>query len=297
MQTILYLRGVSAKQRIATLVVLVSWLCPCAPEEARGKPAGLDLARYKLDFSEEFDGALDVSPWGPGTRWISHTPWAGDFGDAVFTDPEPGFPFVVQDGLLRIEARKERTPGPPSRDLWRSGLLSTCGPDGKGYSLKYGYFEMSAKLPSTRGVWPAFWLATAAPRPITDETAGVVEVDIIEYYGFSGAFNSVVHTWKPEPHEAQAHINKIAPGSEAAGFHKYGAEVTPDWVIIYFDRKELWRSPTPRAHTRPLMLLLNLALGGGWPIDQVENPTFMYVDYVRAYAPKPASSKRASSSR
>jgi hypothetical protein len=35
-----------------------------------------------------------------------------------------------------------------------------------------------------------------------------------------------------------------------------------------------------------MMLLLNLALGGGWPIDKTPNSSFMYVDYVRAYQPK-----------
>src|SRR5690606_22264058 len=65
----------------------------------------LDLSGYRLTFEENFD-TLDVSAWGPGTRWIAHTPWYGDFGDAKFTDPQPGFPFTIKDGVLRIEARK-----------------------------------------------------------------------------------------------------------------------------------------------------------------------------------------------
>ena len=36
-----------------------------------------------------------MSAWGPGTRWIAHTPWHGDFGDAAFSDPLPGFPFAT----------------------------------------------------------------------------------------------------------------------------------------------------------------------------------------------------------
>ncbi|WP_204271793.1 hypothetical protein, partial [Escherichia coli] len=49
----------------------------------------LDLTGYTLTFAEEFD-SLSVSPWGPGSRWIAHTPWNGDFGDARFVDPRPG---------------------------------------------------------------------------------------------------------------------------------------------------------------------------------------------------------------
>jgi hypothetical protein len=32
------------------------------------------------------------------------------------------------------------------------------------------------------------------------------------------------------------------------------------------------------------MLLLNLALGPGWPIDKTPNPSVMEVDYVPVYA-------------
>lgn len=52
----------------------------------------LNLSDLIQTFSEDFD-ALDVSAWGPGTRWIAHTPWNGDFGSAAFADPKPGFPF------------------------------------------------------------------------------------------------------------------------------------------------------------------------------------------------------------
>jgi hypothetical protein len=36
--------------------------------------------------------------------------------------------------------------------------------------------------------------------------------------------------------------------------------------------------------TAPSMILLNLALGSGWPIDNTPNPSVMKVDYIHAYA-------------
>ena len=42
-------------------------------DEETGKKSVLDLSAYTLTFNEEFD-RLDVSAWGPGTRWIAHTP-------------------------------------------------------------------------------------------------------------------------------------------------------------------------------------------------------------------------------
>src|SRR5262247_1147514 len=83
---------------------------------AADDPATIDLSSYELSFNEEFDH-LDVSAWGPGTRWIAHTPWNGDFGSAKFSNPTADFPFTVEGGVLRIEARKDG-------ERWRSGLLA-----------------------------------------------------------------------------------------------------------------------------------------------------------------------------
>jgi hypothetical protein len=95
-----------------------------------------------MTFSEDFDDVLSVSPWGPNTRWIAHTPWAGDFGDARFADPQLGvFPFTIENGILRIEARKD------ADGKWASGLLASTDPNGRGFSQQYGCFEIRAKLP------------------------------------------------------------------------------------------------------------------------------------------------------
>jgi hypothetical protein len=60
--------------------------------------------------------------------------------------------------------------------------------------------------------------------------------------------------------------------------------VEPENIIFYFDGVELRRCRTPVEARVPLYLLVDLALGSGWPIDQTPNPSRMLVDYVRAYA-------------
>lgn len=58
-----------------------------------------------MTFSDEFDEDIKVSAWGPitenGAKWIAHTPYKEDFGDARFADPTDGFPFMVNNGVLR----------------------------------------------------------------------------------------------------------------------------------------------------------------------------------------------------
>ena len=252
---------------------------PWPPADTQQAP-GLDLSGFHLTFSEEFDGSLDVSAWGPDTRWIAHTPWAGDFGDARFADPRSDFPFTVKDGILRIEARKD------GAGKWSSGLLASNDPQGRGFSQQYGYFEMRAKLPPGPGVWPAFWLCSSYNRK--DKTAGrdgSVEIDVLEYYGRTPcSFTATVHTWLPKPHRSEGTTITTRPYEVSSGFHTYGCLVDPQQITMYFDGIKIWQCKTPPEHNKPLMLLLNLALGPGWPIDKTPNPSIMEVDYVRVYA-------------
>jgi beta-glucanase (GH16 family) len=236
--------------------------------------AVIELSNYRLTFEENFD-QLDVSPWGPGTRWIAHTPWGGDFGDAAFADPTADFPFTINRGILRIEARKE------AAGRWQSGLLASTDPVGNGFSQQIGYFEMRAKLPAGPGVWPAFWLVSN----LHSQTS--VEIDALEYYGHApDTYHSTVHVWPKNSalqHKLE-HIQHTVPnGSLTHSFHDYGVSVEADWITFYLDRREMGRIATPSELQQPLFILLNLALGSGWPIDQTPNPSYMHVDYVRAY--------------
>jgi beta-glucanase (GH16 family) len=242
--------------------------------QVRKERSDIDLSAYELTFDENFD-RLDVSAWGPGTRWIAHTPWRGDFGDAAFADPVPGFPFTIENGILRIEARKG------SDGKWRSGLLASTDASGKGFLQQFGYFEMRAKLPPGPGVWPAFWLIANQ-----DENTSA-EIDVLEYYGVGpDIYHSVVHVWpknnniKKQTYPIQ---HKVPYGALYEDFHNYGVSVEADWIIFYLDRREMGRVKTPPEHHRPMFILLNLALGSGWPIDKTINPSYMYVDFVRAH--------------
>jgi len=246
-----------------------------APIPELGPPT-LNIEGYRLTFDEDFkDTELSVSAWGPGTRWIAHTPYAGDFGDAPFADPTKDFPFSVQNGILRIEARK-------TNGKWQSGLLSSVGRNGDGFSQKFGYFEMRAKLPKGPGVWPAFWLL-GVPK-LKDKSVTQIEIDVIEQYGaHSNALHTTVHLWGPgEKHTADGRVFAV-PGM-TDDFHRYGVLVNASNSVFYFDGVELRRIKTPEEAKVPLYLLVDLALGSGWPIDKTPNPSYLYVDYVRVYS-------------
>jgi len=271
----------SWKCRLIALLVAASSISVPLNYPASGQsPVTIDINKFRLTFSEEFD-ELSVSPLGPNTRWIAHTPWAGDFGDASFADPRKGiFPFTIDNGILRIEARKNED------GKWESGLLASADGHGRGFSQQYGYFEMRAKLPKGKGVWPGFWLHT-----IEDPKAkSKVEFDIIEYYGHDPSrYQSAVHTWffnsaDDTIYHPPLHFTLVPNESLSDEFNTFGALVGPDVVKFYLNRTEVWQEKTPADLNRPLLVLVNLALGSGWPITETPNPSYMYVDYIRVYS-------------
>lgn len=232
----------------------------------------LGLDDMSISFEENFD-TLSVSAWGPGTRWIAHTPWSGDFGGARFADPQDGFPFTTEDGILRIEARRDE------EGAWSSGLLASVDPDGNGFAQQYGYFEMRARLPTGPGVWPAFWLIGK------DRSSSTAEVDVMEFYGDRpDGYSSVVHVWHRDGrHYSDGTRNDVFKWADPDDFHTYGVKIDRDWIRFYFDRKFQWKTKTPEEHRQPLYVLLNLALVDEPTKENTPNPSFMFVDYVRVY--------------
>ncbi len=252
-------------------------LAGCAVVLMAAAPAEppLDLSHFKKTFSEHFTG-LDVSPDGPGTRWIAHTPWHGDFGDAAFDNPGPDGPFTTGPNGLTITAHQDKT------GKWHGGLLSSAGPDGvgpHGFAQRYGYFEIKCKLPDGPGVWPAFWLVEAG------QASPAPEIDVFEYYGaFPKYFRSTEHLWV----KGKDGLNLSRPIEVQAGilsrqFNSFGVLIEPDQTKFYFNRKEFWTTPTPAAFRQPLAILVDLALGGGWPIKGLTSPQAMEVQYIDVY--------------
>jgi beta-glucanase (GH16 family) len=261
-------------RRLRVLGLLAAAVILGAADQPADTHAGepLPLARYAMTFDEPFD-TLDVSAWGPGSRWIAHTPWNGDFGDARFIDPGKGEPYTVSHGILRIEMKRKD-------GHWQSGLLSSADRLGHGFTQSGGYFEVRAKLPGGPGVWPAFWLGSNAVG-----AEPVPEIDVLEYYGrFPDSYRVTTHVWKEGKGVSGESIKVDVPkASLETTYHSYGVSIDANNVIYYLDRREVARQPGKPEYLKPMFMMVNLAAGGGWPIEGMADPSIMEVDYVRAY--------------
>lgn len=237
----------------------------------------LDLSGYVQTFADEFK-SLDISAWGPGTRWIAHTPWHGDFGDATFLDPAPGGPFSTTPEGLRITA------GHTPEGGWGSGLICSMdrdGPGQHGFAQQYGYFEMTARLPEGSGTWPAFWLIG------TDKRKSVAEIDVMEFYGgFPQRYHAVQHIWiDGKDVYGRDKVMEVRPHSLSEGFNSFGVRITPEVTTFYLNRESFWATPTPPEYRQPMYVLANLALGSGWPVD-LQPPVHLDIAAIRVFQSK-----------
>jgi hypothetical protein len=185
-------------------------------------------------------------------------------------------PFRIANGNLEIVAE------PLKEDLqqfawgrsYSSGLLTSKG----SFSQQYGVFEIRAKMPRGKGLWPAFWLLPA-------NSGWPPELDVLEILGdnphklyvswHSNAGGT--HSWESTP---------IDVPDTSTEFHTYSIEWTKDTINWFFDDVEVASKPTPEDIHQPMYMLLNLAVGGGWPgapDETTKFPAKYSIDWVRVY--------------
>jgi beta-glucanase (GH16 family) len=194
----------------------------------------------------------------------------------------------VSNGILTDKAWLD------AANKWHSGNLSSIDPTGAGFSQLYGYFEIRAQMPNSgTGAWPAFWLT--GKDSISNKTEKNEEVDIFEWYGTShnntpGLVQQASHNWNPDgtssPGGLYSPQTKMPDGSQPwAGYHIYGCQIDPVHITWYIDGVATNQVATPTSYmTSPFYIMVDYALGGGWPLTGMVNGSSLNVDWVRVYA-------------
>lgn len=261
-------------------------------ESAPASPA--QAADRTLVYDDEFSSPLSLSRDGLGADYAAAKPlyWgAEDFGDAIFPDPKLGVDnvSVVDKRYLRIGVE----PNPPGyadpgqfHRTHIGGMVASARRGGSGFSAQYGYFEARMMAPAGAGTWPAFW--QLSNTNLISKIPEGAEIDTVELYG---------HDPVSACHATHQYLDGKGTGGEvkctkqfddtrtALTWHVYGADVTPTEVTYYIDGRQVARIPQVVGGDQPMFFMLNLQLGGGWPVklDTVGNRACLYVDYVRVY--------------
>ena len=102
-----------------------------------------------------------------------------------------------------------------------------------------------------------------------------------------GAVGNVLQSKAFDALHNPAHMRRLGiPSTWYETFHTNGCQVTDAATIYYCDSIEEGRHRTlPTTRRYPLFFMINLATGGGSPVDlsRYGGLADMYIDYVRVY--------------
>ena len=239
-------------------------------------PPPPDPGHGTLIFEDQFDTLRWDTVWTSGI-------WGYDTGNPgneaqVYRRANA----TVSGGILSLTAKREdATTSWPNYSgkvfPYTSGMISSdpLQVSGAGFDFQYGYMEARIKIPSGRGLWPAFWC------PPNSATPG--EIDMMEILGH-------------EP--AKLHMNYhgsfsqgssyTAPVSLALDYHIYGLDWRAGKLVWYLDNVERFRIENSQITSARKYLDLNLAVGGdgswpGPPDASTVFPATMLVDWVKVW--------------
>ncbi|HOM99144.1 MAG TPA: glycoside hydrolase family 16 protein [Acidobacteriota bacterium] len=270
-------------------IVPVLTTFPVVPRVAAEVPEG-----WRLVWADEFDGdRVDPVKWefqiGTGTDYGLPAGW-GNNELQYYTDRQDNA--FVADGKLHIVAKKESY----GRCSYTSARLRTLG---KG-DWTYGRFEIRAKLPKGKGIWPALWMLPT--DNVYGGWAASGEIDIMELVGHEpNVVHGTLHYGGPWPrNKSSGGSYRLAGGDFSQDFHVFALEWEPGEIRWFVDG-ELYLTLTqwyteaqgasfPAPFDQRFHLLMNVAVGGNWPgspAPTTQFPQEMVVDYVRVYQAAP----------
>lgn len=229
-----------------------------------------------LVWEENFNGkVLDTTVWnfeyGDGCPAICG--W-GNNEAQLYTNTN----HELKNGKLIIKAKKENA-------VYTSTRITTKNKK----EFQYGKIELRAKIPTGKGIWPAFWMLGSNISDVGWPKCG--EIDILEYVGKkpNQIFTSL--------HTQASHGNTINTKTTTfstieKGFHIYGIEWNKDKIEFFVDYVAVYRfSPEIKnddtwPFNQPFYFLLNVAIGGnfgGPEIDEAIFPQEYIIDYIKVY--------------
>lgn len=233
-------------------------------------PKGVDANLFTPTWADEFNTtSLDLTKWNTSIWYES---------------PSPTVNYSVADGQLKIW---------PMRDAMGKFFNRTIDSDRK-FQQRYGFFEIEAKLPIGKGVWPGFWVfnhdlpAYPSKRP---------EIDILEAYPGGGPNSGWGDgNFHPVAYASTVWIDAGVLGGTktltttdlSADFHTYGMDWQPSSITFYFDGKPFYS--VTKSMPDPMYVLFSLWYGSASGIPDTTTPTgstnSLVINYVRVWQRK-----------
>lgn len=278
------------KEKLFLIFLLFSSIFICCGDDEKnlinGEENNIPVPEgWKLVWNDEFDGSsINMQKW----EHEVNAEGGGNNELQYYTSRiENSF---IENGNLVIQALKENFTGPEGSRNYTSARLRTKN---KG-DWKYGRFDIKAKLPYGKGIWPAIWMLP------TDWSYGrwaaSGEIDIMELLGHEpNKVYGTLHYGGEYPNNVHSGTSFTLPvGNFAADYHLFTLEWEPTafrWFVdgVLYQTQTQWhttKAPYPAPFDKRFHLLLNVAVGGNWPGNPDSTTPFpqkMIIDYVRVF--------------
>jgi beta-glucanase (GH16 family) len=253
-----------------------------------------DPAGWSLAWSDEFDGPAgapaDPATWRPE---VGGHGWGN--GELQYYTDGTGNAALDGAGNLAIVVRR---PDPALRGRFGGREFTSARLITKDrVAFAYGLVQARVRLPSGRGIWPAFWMLGQDLDRVGWPRCG--EIDVMENFGKDP---SLVHGTVHGP--GYAGPDGITASFDAGmpladDFHLYSVAWEPARIRWYLD-DQLYHTLTPDdlggspwVFDHDFFLLVNVAVGGAFsqpPDSSISLPQTMLIDYIRVYG-RPVSGR------
>ncbi len=229
---------------------------------------------FKLVWSEEFDhDSLSLSDWSAELRS------SGVYNSELQAYVQSEKNIFIKDGMLHLSPCKEHDTF--GNVYYTSGLLNTLGK----HEFLYGRFEVRAKSPRGRGLFPFVKLCSNlneyAPWPI----GGQIDFMTMPCH-VPGKNYATVHYG--EVSAVQQCAYSFPEGNDAsADFHVYAVDWVPGKISFFIDGESYFEVSIDEPFTHALYLEVGLSVGGSLGSTPDETTRFedndFIVDYIRVF--------------
>ena len=249
---------------------------------------------YQLVWNDEFnyEGAPSDEKWHLQYIPIIDGGWANDEKQHYTTRRDNSF---VSDGTLKIVAKKELYAYEGVNRAYTSARLNSK------FDIRYGRIDVRAKLPVSKGTWPAIWTLGTNIGEVGNyygTSEGNVgwpecgEIDIMEQNGTNKQLLYGTFHWSDSGGQQDSFglikdISSLNVSNLSTEFHLYSLIWTSASLKIYVDNflVSSIENTASVPFDNPHYLLLNVAMGGtlGGVVPGTFEEDKMEIDYVRFY--------------
>jgi beta-glucanase (GH16 family) len=247
-------------------------------------------------FSDDFSGSsIDQTKWG------FNYPWSDECANNSNADMRQYAAYVSPNCPSQAGAADVFSTGPNGLNIAIKATPPGVNAAGKPYvtgqiesakEFQYGYFEMTAKLPATKGIGGAFWLIPTQDWP--------PEIDVMENLGQDP--NTIYQTAhdgsKGVETSPQQQVPVSVPGGVQNAFHTYAVDWGPSKATFFFDGKATQTINTPASWQQPMRMIVSMnsappgnASWGSSVDSTTQFPANYQIKDVRVFATNPYAGK------